>query len=514
MRRQQDNQTVSFGIAGSNGNGQAPNAAQASLPFSPVLDRIPPQALDAEQAVLGCLLLDLTHESIDASRLHLRPEMFYREAHRRIFVAVCDLDDAGEPVDLLTVADHLEGSGGLEQVGGRPYLMACQAVVPALARCESYCERVKRAWTDRELIVYGGDAIGMAYDAETQPETKIAQLYTRIVDLGRQGGEEDLIHVAGIAADAFERITAASESESHLIGLSTGFREMDFLTGGLQPCDLIMLAGRPGSGKSLFSLALGEQVCDQGSSVAIFSLEMSRLQLTYRMIARDAGIDSMRLRAGYLRDGHRLASGEEGPDEWASLARAIARISDRPMFIDDTTDISVQQIRARARRKKVQQEQAGVPLGLVIVDYVQLVRPSGRHRDGNQNAELTEISHGLKSMARELEVPVVALSQLSRAVERQDGDKRPNPSHLLGSGGLDADADIIMMLYRPGMYEEMSERQLSRFYGPGGPGGEPLEVGIRKNRNGETGTVNLYVNLRLGRFSDPPASQTSQDMLQ
>jgi replicative DNA helicase len=457
--------------------------------LSPVLDRIPPQALDAEQAVLGCMMIDGTRSAVEIVRDILRPGDYYREAHRRIFEAICSLDDRDEPVDILTVAGELERMGLLDMAGGRAYLTACMDLVPAITRAEAYARRVQSAAILRRLIDAGGQIIGLAYE-QAQPVDEIVDEAERLVfAVGQKRTQQYFSHVKPLLFDLYNEVERTQQTHQRLTGLGTGFTRLDDMTAGLQPSDFIIIAGRPSMGKTALCLNIAVRaVSTHQVPAAIFSLEMSRHQLVQRLICAEAKISSTRLRTGYFRS----APEDGGEGDLERLGRAIGRLGDLPLYVDDSPDITALEMRAKCRRLKAEHG-----LGLIVVDYLQLVRGHGRAE--NRNQEISLIARSLKSLAREMEVPVVALSQLSRLVERRD-DKRPLLSDLRESGSIEAEADLVLMLYRAQYYRH--EEAIEQGVEDEALTDNTAEVIVAKHRNGPTGIVRLAFLRRYACFEN------------
>lgn len=456
--------------------------------LSPALERIPPQALDAEQAVLGCMMLDDTRAAVETVRELLSPADFYRDAHRLIYEAICNLDDTDEPVDMLTVAQELERLGALDRAGGRVYLMACMDQVPAVSRAQSYAQRVQNASILRRLIEAGGQIIGMAYEQAEAVDEIVDDAERLIFAVGQRRTQQYFFELKQLLFDAYEQAEKAHETKQRITGIATGFTDLDNMTAGLQSGDFIIVAGRPSMGKT----ALVTNIAVEASAasklpVAIFSLEMSRIQLTYRLICSEAKVDSSRLRSGYLQSAR-----DDGDDDWTRLGRAIGRLGELPIYIDDSSEVTALEMRAKCRRLKAEHG-----LGLVIVDYLQLIRGHGRSE--NRNQEISVIARALKSLARELQVPVIALSQLSRNVERRD-DKRPLLSDLRESGSIEAEADLVMMLYRSQYYKHEEAPPEPRPHDEAL--GEVAEIIVAKHRNGPTGIIRLSFLRRFACFEN------------
>lgn len=467
--------------------------------LSPAFDRIPPQALDAEQAVLGCMMMDDTRAAVESVRDILQPSDFYRDAHRLIFEAICNLDDTDEPVDVLTVAQELERLGALDRAGGKAYLLACQDQVPAVTRATSYAQRVQNASILRRLIEAGGQIIGMAYEQADPVEEIVDDAERLIFAVGQRRTQQYFFELKQLLFDAYEQAEKAHETKQRVTGLETGFTQLDNMTSGLQAGDFIIIAGRPSMGKTAFALNLATEGAARSSKpVGIFSLEMSRVQLTYRLICAEAKVEGGRLRTGYLRS----ARNDDQEDDWTRLGRAIGRLGELPVYIDDSSEITALEMRAKCRRLKAEHG-----LGLVIVDYLQLIRGHGRSE--NRNQEISLIARSLKSLARELNVPVIALSQLSRNVERRD-DKRPLLSDLRESGSIEAEADLVMMLYRSQYYKHEDAAS------PDAPPqdealGEVAEVILAKHRNGPTGIIRLAFLRRFACFENLAEDYDARD---
>lgn len=384
----------------------------ARLPAA--LDRVPPQSLEAEQSTLGSMMISRT--AIEKAVEILTPDDFYRDAHRNIFEAISDLVRRDEPVDLLTVQEELRRRGQLEQVGGQPYLSALIDSVPTAAHCEFYARIVQEKAILRRLIEASGQIIAWAHEEEDEVDAIVDQAERLIFSVAQRQLTAYFRHLKPLLFDALERLDAVRQTHDRITGIPTGLTELDDITSGLQPSDFVVVAGRPSMGKTALCLNIAVNAARaRRLPVAIFSLEMSKEQLVQRMICSEARVDGIRLRTGYLR---------EGPDsDYVRVTRAVGMLGELPIFIDDSSDLTAIEMRAKCRRLRA--EQGG--LGLVVIDYLQLVRGHGRAE--NRNQEISMIARSLKGLARELQVPVVALSQLSRAVERRD-DKRPMLSDL------------------------------------------------------------------------------------
>ena len=435
------------------------------------LERIPPQNLEAEQAVLGSMLIE--REAIIKVADVLHKEDFYREANREVFQAIIDLHDHGEAVDLVTVADELRNRGLLEAIGGVAYLTTLANSVPTAANAEHYARIVEEKALLRQLISVATDIVARGYQGAEEVAALIDDSERRIFEIAQRRSTEEYSPIKGVLLDAFERIEFLYSNKEGVTGVPTGFKELDALTSGLQPSDLIVIAARPSMGKTTLLLNMARNAAlNKSFPVAIFSLEMSKEQLAQRLLCAEAGVDGQRLRTGHLTDA-----------DWPRLSHALGRLSDAPIFIDDTPSISAMELRAKARRIKAEHD-----LGLIIVDYIQLMRTRGRVE--NRQQEISEISRSLKALARELKVPVVIGSQLSRAVEQRD-DKRPMLSDLRESGAIEQDADLVAFIFREEYYKPDTEKK------------NVAEIIVAKQRNGPTGTVELIFLKEYGRFADP-----------
>ncbi|MCY0881364.1 MAG: replicative DNA helicase, partial [Firmicutes bacterium] len=398
----------------------------------------------------------------------LQMEDFYQEPHRRIFEAAATLFNQGKPVDVVMVGDALKSAGFLEAVGGLPYLMEIAASVPTAAHVEYYANIVKETAMLRRLIAVATNLVTDAYGGDLSARELLDKAQHALFSL-TQSGHRNFVILQEVLEEAFARLETLYEQKGKIVGVPTGFVDLDRMTAGLQKSDLIIVAARPSMGKTMFCLNLARHVAlHQNTCVGIFSLEMSKEQLAFRLLSAEAEISAQRLRTGDL-----------NPEMWGGLSMAIGRLGEAPIYIDDSPGISVLEIRAKARQLKVQHN-----VGLIIVDYMQLMQ--GR-RSENRQQEMSDISRSLKALAREIEVPVVALSQLSRAVESRT-DKRPMLSDLRESGAIEQDADLVAFLYREDYYTRQADNP------------DMTELIIAKQRNGPTGTVNLLFNRDIGKF--------------
>lgn len=435
-----------------------------------VLERLPPQNLEAEQSVLGAMLID--KEAIARVQEVLRAEDFYREAHRHIYDVITGLFDRGEAVDLITVTEELRRRGRLEAIGGVSYLTTLANIVPTAANVEYYARIVEEKSLLRALIKAATEIVARGYAAQEEIDDLLDGAEQLIFEIGQRRNRQSFFSLKELMVEAFGRIEKLFKEKGGVTGVPTGFRELDQLTSGLQPSELIVVAARPSMGKTQFCLNLARHAAvHHRLPVAIFSLEMSREQLALRLLSSEAGVDGQRLRTGFLQD-----------SDWGRLGLAMGRLGDAPMYIDDTPGASVAEVRARARRMKAEKD-----LGLIVIDYLQLMQT--RTRIENRQQEISEISRSLKALARELKVPVVAASQLSRAVESRP-DKRPLLSDLRESGAIEQDADVVAFIYREDYYKPDSEKK------------NIAQIIVAKQRNGPVGEVELYFDKETGRFID------------
>ncbi|ANB61656.1 replicative DNA helicase [Anoxybacteroides amylolyticum] len=448
-------------------------------------ERIPPQNIEAEQAVLGAIFLDASALTL-ASEI-LIPEDFYRAAHQKIFHAMLKVADKGEPVDLVTVTAELADAKALEEVGGVSYLSELADSVPTAANVEYYARIVEEKSVLRRLIRTATSIAQDSYTREDEVDVLLNEAEKKIMEISQRKHSGAFQNIKDVLVQAYDNIEMLHNRKGEITGIPTGFTELDRMTAGFQRSDLIIVAARPSVGKTAFALNIAQNVATKtNENVAIFSLEMSAQQLVMRMLCAEGNINAQNLRTGKLT-----------PEDWGKLTMAMGSLSNAGIYIDDTPSIRVSEIRAKCRRLK---QESG--LGMVLIDYLQLIQGSGRNRE-NRQQEVSEISRSLKALARELEVPVIALSQLSRSVEQRQ-DKRPMMSDIRESGSIEQDADIVAFLYRDDYYDKDSENK------------NIIEIIIAKQRNGPVGTVQLafikeynkFVNLER-RFDDtqiPPGA--------
>ncbi|MFO7153895.1 MAG: replicative DNA helicase [Caldicoprobacter oshimai] len=431
-----------------------------------LLHRIPPHNLEAEQSVLGSMLIDA--EAVSVAAGSLKAEDFYSEAHKEIFEAMLNLYDRGEPVDLVTVVEELRQRGTLEGVGGAAYISDLSVAVPSTANLKYYIQIVEEKSILRQLIAASNEIIRDSYEAQEELDIILDRAEKRIFEISQRQTTNYFEPIKNILLETYAKIEELSKKKGGIIGLPTGFHEFDQKTSGLHPSDLILVAARPSMGKTSFVLNIAQYVAlRQKVPVAIFSLEMSKEQLVQRMLSSEANVELQKIRTGDLSE-----------EDWLKLVRAAGPLSQAPIYIDDTGGLSVMEIRSKARRLKMEKG-----LGLLVIDYLQLM--SGRGRAENRQQEISEISRSLKALARELKVPVIALSQLSRAPETRT-QHRPMLSDLRESGAIEQDADLVVFIYRDEYYNPDTDKK------------NIAEIIIAKQRNGPTGTVEL---VWLGQYT-------------
>jgi len=450
-------------------------------------DHLPPQSLEAEQASLGAALI--SRSAVERVLEMLERDDFYLEAHRKIYDALAYLSERDQPVDTFSLPEELRRRGQLDSIGGISYINALVESVPTAAHVEFYARIVQEKATLRKLIDASNQIIASAHEQEDEVDQIVDQAERLIFAVAQRRVNQGFVNIRPVLLDAMERLESVRANDSRITGVPTGFTPLDQMTSGLQEGDLVIVAGRPSMGKTSLALAFGVNTAALSDRpVAIFSLEMSKEQLAHRMICSEAKVDGMRLRTGFLR-----THAEDDESDWTKLGRAIGRLGDLPIYIDDSSDISVLEMRAKCRRLKSEHG-----LGMIVIDYLQLIRAHGKQE--NRNQEISIIARSLKGMARELGVPVVALSQLSRNVERRE-DKRPMLSDLRESGSIEAEADIVMMLYRSRYYNRDGEDGMAE-PPPGQEWLEESELIVAKHRNGPVGTVRLGFLRRYARFED------------
>ncbi|MBU1711022.1 MAG: replicative DNA helicase [Proteobacteria bacterium] len=425
------------------------------------IHRLPPQNLEAEQCVLGSILLQ--QGTLARALEIIIADDFYREAHKLVFQSMVALFDKNEPQDLITVTNHLNDAKKLDAIGGPAYLAALTDIVPVAANIIYYAKIVREKSVLRRLIRTTTDIASRCYEEQDEIDNLLDEVEQNIFEISNSKSTQSYYPINEVVTEAFKSIEKLFERKELVTGVPTGFADLDKITAGLQPSDLIILAGRPSMGKTALAMNIAQNTAIlHKTPVGVFSLEMSKEQLGMRMLCSVSRVDSHRLRTGFLKD-----------QDWPKLTRAAGILSEAPIFIDDTPAISVLELRAKARRMKMEHN-----LGLVVIDYLQLMR--GRAGQERREQEISEISRSLKAMAKELHVPVIALSQLNRSLENRP-NKRPQLSDLRESGAIEQDADVIGFIYRDEVYNKAEDN----------PRRGIAEIIIGKQRNGPTGTIDL-----------------------
>ena len=427
--------------------------------------KVPPQNLEAEQSVLGSILLK--EKAFGNVVDILKPADFYRSAHSTIYEAMIDLFERNEPHDLLTVTNLLRDSNLLDEVGGAAYLASLTSIVPVTANISAYAKIIRQKSILRRLIEVNTDIAQRCYEEQGDIDILIDEAEQAIFEIAGSKSDQSFTSIKKIVPEAFNKVTQLFERKELITGVPTGYGDIDKMTAGLQPSDLIILAARPSMGKTSFAMNIAQNAAIENNiGVAVFSLEMSKEQLVMRLLSSVGKVDSQRIRTGRLQD-----------NDWDKIARAVGMLTEAPIYIDDTPAISVLEMRAKVRRLAAQHE-----IGLIVVDYLQLMR--GRAAIENRTQEISEISRSLKALAKEHNVPVIALSQLNRSLESRT-DKRPMMSDLRESGAIEQDADVIAFIYRDEVYNKDEAN----------PNRGIAEIIIGKQRNGPTGTVKLtFIN--------------------
>lgn len=433
-------------------------------------ERIPPQNLDAEKSLLGAILI--SEDCLADVTEIVHPDDFYDERHRHIYNAMWNLYERHQPVDLLTVRSELKAKKNMEKAGGVAYLSELSSYVPTAAHAKAYAELISAAAIRRRLIGAASTIAESAYDEENDTAQVLGEAERTLFEVSEKSSKGDMVAISDLLSDTFDRLETLHENKGSIAGFKTGFVDLDKMTAGLHKSDLIILAARPAMGKTAFALNVTRNVASINKKAAlIFSLEMGKEQLINRMLADASGVDSFKLETGTF-------SG----DDFGKISEAMATLSEDQIFIDDTPGLTVMEMRTKARRIAHEQE-----LGVIVVDYLQLMSGSSKRAMDNRVQEISEISRGLKLIARELNVPVIALSQLSRSVESRD-PKIPMLSDLRESGSIEQDADIVMFLYREDYYDPETERQ------------NIADLILAKHRRGATGTIGLYFDKARVRF--------------
>jgi replicative DNA helicase len=434
-----------------------------------IAGKLPPQNIDAEKSLLGAVLID--EETLADISEHVTTKDFYEKRHGIIYGGMMRLYEKHSPVDLLTLTDELKRKNELETIGGSAYLTELTNYVPTAAHAEAYAELVAQKAVRRRLIKASSEISELGFNEDTTTQELLEKAEAELFSVSDQSLKQDLVSIESILTESFDRMEELHRNKGALRGVRTGYRDLDNMTAGLQRSDLIVLAARPAMGKTTLVTNLAYNVATVAKQpVLFFSLEMSKEQLVDRMLADASGVDAWNIRTGNLSD-----------DDFSKLSEAMGELAEAPIFIDDTPGLSVLEMRTKARRAMHEQ-----PLGLIIIDYLQLMQGNGRD-GGNRVQEVSEISRGLKLIARELNVPVIALSQLSRSVESRS-PQIPQLSDLRESGSIEQDADIVMFIYREAYYNPETERE------------NITDLIIAKHRNGPTGKIELYFHPERLRF--------------
>ena len=433
--------------------------------------KIPPQNLDAEASLLGAILIDV--DAIVRIADKIGSNDFYDERHQRIYEAMQKLYEKHSPIDVLTLSNQLKDNGLLDTVGGAAYLTELTNYVPTAAHAENYADIVSQKAIRRRLIKASQDITGLGFDESKAVQELIEEAETQLFQVSQQHVKQDISSIEDILAESFERLDDLHKDKGKIRGVPTGFKDLDNILAGLQRSDLIILAARPSMGKTALSLNLAHSVATKANQpVLVFSLEMSKEQLVDRMLSMESGVDAWNIRTGNLSDA-----------DFEKIGQAMGTLSEAPIYIDDSPGITVSEMRTKARREQHQRQ-----LGLIVVDYLQLMSGGSRFGgDGNRVQEISEISRGLKAVARELNVPVIALSQLSRSVESRS-PQIPQLADLRESGSIEQDADVVAFIYREDYYNPDTDRK------------NITDIFIKKHRNGPTGNIELYFHKEKQRF--------------
>ena len=438
-----------------------------------------PQSIEAEEAVLGAILINPA--SLGRIVEILKPESFYKPAHRLIYGAILEMFRRNEPIDIVTVSELLRSREELDKAGGRSYINDLAMNVVTTANIEFYARIIKEKELRRALINAGSEIVATTYECE-DTDMALEEAQKMIFNIAAQKDTSDLVCIKDIVVESYEKIEYRFNNQDELTGITTGFYDLNAMTSGLQKSDLIILAARPAMGKTAFVLNLAHNVATQANKgVAIFSLEMSKQQLVTRMLCAESEVDTQRIKSGHMQ-----------PRDWEKLVEAMTKLSEARVYIDDTAGVTATDIKAKCRRLMMEEKD----LGLIIIDYLQLMEGTGNNNYRNQ--QISQISRSLKCLARELDVPIIALSQLSRGVESRP-DKRPMLSDLRDSGAIEQDADIVMFIYRDEYYNKDDVNNKGK-----------AEVIIAKHRNGPVGTVELLFQGNITKFKNKTQTQTDE----
>ncbi len=452
------------------------------------MGKIPPQALEMESAVLGAVMLE--KQAVNSVIEILKPESFYKDIHQKIYASIQDLFARSEPIDILTVTQNLKKSGELELVGGAYYISQLTDRVASTANVETHARIIAQKFIQRELIRISNEIIKDAFEESTDVFELLDKAEDGLFKVAEGNIKKSYSKMSGVVKEALDGIEAARKNTDGVSGIPSGFTKLDRVTGGWQRSDMIVLAARPGMGKTAFVLSMARNMAvDYKVPVAVFSLEMSAVQLVNRLISGEAEIEGDKLKRGTLDD-----------QEYQKMHERVTRLSEAPLFIDDTPGLSVFDLRAKCRRLKAQHG-----IDMIIIDYLQLMTAGGMNKGGNREQEISTISRSIKGLAKELNVPIIALSQLSRSVETRGGDKKPMLSDLRESGAIEQDADIVSFIYRPEYYGLTEDDEGNSLTGVG-------EIIIAKHRNGGLDTIQLRFKGQYAKFVNMDAFDVDDNL--
>ena len=467
-------------------NRQRNNGKKGSSPIDPNFAHVQPQAVEIERVVLGALMVDSDAFSV-VSEL-LKPETFYEPRHQKIYEAIRNMNMDERPVDIMTLNDELSKMGEIDKVGGVDYLMEISSQVASAAHVESHARILAEKYMQRQLIHFAGDIETKAYDSSVDVDELMQQAEGSLFQISQNNMKQDFTQVAPVVKNAVEILQRAASNKGGLTGIPTGYVGMDEITSGWQASDLVIIAGRPAMGKTSFALSIAKNVAvDYGVPIGFFSLEMNNVQLVNRLISNVCEVS-----------GRKILNGQLDPSDWERLDKRIGRLTDAPIYVDDTPGLSVFELRTKARRLV---REKGVKI--IMIDYLQLMNANGM-KFGSRQEEVSTISRSLKGLAKELDIPVLALSQLSRNVENREGleGKRPQLSDLRESGAIEQDADMVLFVHRPEYYHIYQDEKGNDLHGM-------AQIIIAKHRKGSTGDVLLNFRGEFTRFQDPTEAAAS-----
>ena len=462
------------------------NGKKGTSPIDPNFAHVQPQAVEIERVVLGALMVDSDAFSV-VSEL-LKPETFYEPRHQKIYEAIRNMNMDERPVDIMTLNDELSKMGEIDKVGGVDYLMEISSQVASAAHVESHARILAEKYMQRQLIHFAGDIETKAYDSSVDVDELMQQAEGSLFQISQNNMKQDFTQVAPVVKNAVEILQRAASNKGGLTGIPTGYTGMDEITSGWQASDLVIIAGRPAMGKTSFALSIAKNVAvDYGVPIGFFSLEMNNVQLVNRLISNVCEVS-----------GRKILNGQLDPSDWERLDKRIGRLTDAPIYVDDTPGLSVFELRPKARRLV---REKGVKI--IMIDYLQLMNANGM-KFGSRQEEVSTISRSLKGLAKELDIPVLALSQLSRNVENREGleGKRPQLSDLRESGAIEQDADMVLFVHRPEYYHIYQDEKGNDLHGM-------AQIIIAKHRKGSTGDVLLNFRGEFTRFQDPTEAATS-----